>query len=536
MSATTEVLFCQDAAASAPPGNNKKKTLLLGKRSVVSQLDIAKTTGLAISSTVLSSLLESIPSAGGIASTFFVATETEGGEGAAGPQQLYCALLPDKVSRHNHPYSVHSITDHIVKVKPTNIIFAAHDMNRSLVDAVTAAAAKAFPLYSRKTKKMSSTNNNGGGKDQSSTCLQISFTDELGHLYQDYNAAHATALYEGVQLAGRFMDMPPAELTTTVFAQQVHDLFSNEKSVTIREIVGPELEEQGYGGLYHVGKAAMEPPRLVICEYQPPVTSTTTTRNTTTTTTVALVGKGIVYDTGGLALKSREGMCGMKHDMGGAAGLLGAFYTLVKRQVPNTDITLLLCLAENAIGPNAFRNDDILTLYSGKTIEINNSDAEGRIVLGDGVAHATKHIANLDLVVNMATLTGAQLITTGKKHAGILATSPALEQKAVTAGLASGDLVYPMLYCPELLVSEFDSKIADMKNSVKDRSNAQASCAGHFIEAQLDDHYTGEWLHIDMAGPGSKDDRGTGYGVALVTALLEGMTMPITAAATGTKE
>lgn len=214
-------------------------------------------------------------------------------------------------------------------------------------------------------------------------------------------------------------------------------------------------------------------------------------------------------------------MCGMKGDMGGSAGLLGAFFAAVRLQVPKK-ITLLLCLAENAIGPLAFRNDDILTMYSGKTVENNNADAEGRLVLGDGVAHATKHYAeDLDLVVDMATLTGAQLVTTGKKHASVLANTAELEQKALQAGLRSGDLCYPILYAPELLFSEFESKVADMKNSVKDRSNAQASCAGHFIEKHLAKDYEGGWVHIDMAGPSSRAERGTGYGVALILSLLE---------------
>jgi probable aminopeptidase NPEPL1 len=120
----------------------------------------------------------------------------------------------------------------------------------------------------------------------------------------------------------------------------------------------------------------------------------------------------------------------------------------------------------------------------------------------------------------MATLTGAQLIATGKIHAAILANTEELERKAVEAGLASGDLCYPLLYAPELLKSEFSSKVADMKNSVKDRSNAQCSCAGHFIESHIDPSYEGEWLHVDMAGPGTKGDRGTGYGVGLVMTLV----------------
>jgi len=287
------------------------------------------------------------------------------------------------------------------------------------------------------------------------------------------------------------------------------------------EIVGEELQSQGYGGLFGVGRAATSPPRLVIMEYNPPTTSATSSSSTIRPETIALVGKGIIYDTGGLSLKPKTGMCGMKHDMGGSAGMLGGFYAAAKMQIPHKRVVLLLCLAENAIGPTAFRNDDILTMYSGKTVEVNNCDAEGRLVLGDGVAHATKHIDNLDLVVDMATLTGAQLITTGKKHAGILANTLELEQRAVAAGMRSGDLVCPMLYAPELLMKEFDSKVADMKNSVKDRSNAQSSCAGHFIESHLDPSYKGGWLHVDMAGPASNEERGTGYGVGLVLSLLE---------------
>ena len=121
----------------------------------------------------------------------------------------------------------------------------------------------------------------------------------------------------------------------------------------------------------------------------------------------------------------------------------------------------------------------------------------------------------------MATLTGAQLVATGKKHAGILSNKEAVEKRAVSCGMHSGDLCYPLLYAPELLMDEFKSEVADMKNSVKDRSNAQTSCAGHFIESHLDESYEGGWLHVDMAGPGSNGERGTGYGVGLVLSLLE---------------
>jgi probable aminopeptidase NPEPL1 len=141
-------------------------------------------------------------------------------------------------------------------------------------------------------------------------------------------------------------------------------------------------------------------------------------------------------------------------------------------------------------------------------------------VLADGVAYACKHLSP-GLIVDMATLTGAQLVATGKRHAAIVANSAELESAAITAGLASGDLVHPLPYAPEFFRSEFASKVADMRNSVKDRSNAQSSCAANFVAEHLSADYDGGWLHVDMAGPAWIGDRGTGYGVALLLSLLQ---------------
>ena len=212
-------------------------------------------------------------------------------------------------------------------------------------------------------------------------------------------------------------------------------------------------------------------------------------------------------------------MVGMKSDMGGSAAMLSAYEAAVALGTTQR-LHLLLCLAENAIGPGAFRNDDVLKLFSGKTVEINNTDAEGRLVLGDGVAHASKVLSPTPtLIVDMATLTGAQLVTTGKKHAAVMSNQEDVEQRAVAAGKASGDLTFPILYCPEFYRAEFASKVADMKNSVKDRMNAQTSCAGTFVGEHLDEDYEGGWLHVDMAGPATAGERGTGYGVGLLLSL-----------------
>ena len=215
-----------------------------------------------------------------------------------------------------------------------------------------------------------------------------------------------------------------------------------------------------------------------------------------------------MYDTGGLSIKSKEGMPGMKADCGGAAALLGAFEAAVEIGVGDTALHLVLCLAENAIGPGALRNDDvspqrarnarhssarfsappsplivhalhdppastcgpapaqIIQCLSGLTCEINNSDAEGRLVLADGVAHATALPARLpgldgqpDVLIDMATLTGAQLVATGKRHAGIVSNEDELEGAAVKAGKLSGDTVHPLPFCPEFYSSEFTSQV-----------------------------------------------------------------------------
>ena len=193
-------------------------------------------------------------------------------------------------------------------------------------------------------------------------------------------------------------------------------------------------------------------------------------------------------------------MPGMKRDMGGAAAILSAFFASVRSDaVRNCPLHAVLCLAENAISPAALRPDDVIKLYSGKTVEINNTDAEGRLVLADGVASAAKNM-NPKIIIDMATLTGAQGIATGKHFAALYCSHEGLESLAVEAGQESGDLCHPLPYAPEFFYKEFKSSMADMKNSVADRSNAQTSCAGEFIRSHLGDFLEkgGSWLHIDM--------------------------------------
>ncbi|CAM9624009.1 unnamed protein product [Choristocarpus tenellus] len=272
--------------------------------------------------------------------------------------------------------------------------------------------------------------------------------------------SNLTVAAEGIQLASRLVDTPPNILHASAFVEEASSIASALQSygVEIKVIRGEELRERGFGGIFGVGKAAVEPPALVVLTYGRWLTGKS----------LCLVGKGIVYDTGGLSIKTKTGMPGMKRDMGGAAAVLAAFQSIVKARViaakateiaePDTagagPLHALLCIAENSVASNATRPDDIHTLYSGKAVEINNTDAEGRLVLGDGVAYASAHLSP-SVIIDMATLTGAQGIATGKRHGALYCNDEGLEELACRCGRWTGDLVHPLPYCPEFFRNEF---------------------------------------------------------------------------------
>ena len=211
----------------------------------------------------------------------------------------------------------------------------------------------------------------------------------------------------------------------------------------------------------------------------------------------------------------------MKGDMGGSAAVLGAFRVLAETRAVKRPLTLVMCLAENAIGARAYKPDDVIEMHSGLTVEINNTDAEGRLLLADGVSYAAR-VLGARTILDAATLTGAQLIATGVVHAAVFTNDARLERVAVEAGRQSGDLCHPLPFAPELYKHEFKSPIADMRNSVKNRGNAQSSCAAEFIHWHIEDT-DASWLHVDLAGPSMPEDRGTGFGVALLAEIVRGL-------------
>jgi len=290
---------------------------------------------------------------------------------AAGPTRLVAALLPERASRHNSParaWAIHRVLRTTGGKGRVDVVLCVDEPEHA--PAAVMAAARAFPRFS--TKKRASRE----------VHLSVVAPDEA------VAVAELQPAVDGVRDAAQLVDRPPNDLTTTAFVAEA-EAVAERTGASLTVIRGEDLVEAGLNGVWGVGKAAAEPPALVILDHGGESGGT------------CWVGKGIVYDTGGLSLKSKTGMPGMKSDMGGAAAVLSAFEAAVRLGVDGP-LTAVLCIAENAIGPGATRPDDILHMYSGRTVEVNNTDAEGRLVLADGVAWVARH-REPSLVVDMAT-------------------------------------------------------------------------------------------------------------------------------------
>ncbi|MBK9645955.1 MAG: leucyl aminopeptidase family protein [Deltaproteobacteria bacterium] len=408
-----------------------------------------------------------------------------------GARRIVLIVLPEPCSRYNSPsraWVIPTLLRNANLKGDAAIVLAVDESSHGL--AACLAAARAFSQYSVRSSPVES--------------RRVTLTALAPDGVVDHPSLGAGV--DGVRLAARLFDMPCAALHTDALVAEA-EAVAARTGATVRTVLrGEALRDEGLGGLWGVGKAATRGPALVLLE-KPGASADSPT--------LAWVGKGLVYDTGGLALKGKEAMPGMKGDMGGAAAVLGAFEAACRAGVPQR-VLALLCIAENAIGPDAVRPDDVLTMYSGKTVEVNNPDAEGRLVLSDGLAWLLKNHV-VDEVIDLATLTGAITGAVGKVHAGVYSNDEGLERALVHAGRAVGEPLHPLIYAPELWRKEFKSEIADMKNSVKDRNNASSAAAAQFILSHMPEHGCPAWAHLDIAGTAwDGEGRGTGFGVGVL--------------------
>jgi leucyl aminopeptidase len=253
------------------------------------------------------------------------------------------------------------------------------------------------------------------------------------------------------------------------------------------------LRKGKYGGILGVGQGSANPPRLVRIAYRHP----------RATRTLAFVGKGITFDSGGLSLKPSASMEWMKSDMSGAAAVIAAV-TAIARLKLRVNVTGWVPMAENMPSGSAIRPGDVLTMYGGKRVEVLNTDAEGRLILGDAIARACEE--GPDLVVDAATLTGAQLVALGSRTAGIMANDDDLRARVCTAAETAGEQVWPMPLPAELRKS-IDSEVADIVNT-GDRYGGML-VAGLFLKEFVADGIP--WAHMDIAGPAFNNDDPHGY-------------------------
>lgn len=320
----------------------------------------------------------------------------------------------------------------------------------------------------------------------------------------------ARTIAEATNFARDLVNEPPAVMTPTRLAGIAEEI-AKEQKLQCQIFDKEEMERKGMGGLLAVSLGSEEPPRFIHLAYEP---------RKKATRTVAIVGKGITFDTGGLCIKPRDSMRTMKMDMSGAANVLGVMRAITKLN-PAVRVHGLISATENMPGGKAYKPDDIIRALNGKTIEVIDTDAEGRIVLSDALSYAVE--LKVDEIVDLATLTGACIVALGNYTAGVMGNNEKLINKIIKAAKLAGEKVW-QLPMDEELRKDIESDVADVKN-VGSRWGG-AITAAMFLEKFVGDT---PWVHLDIAGPAFIERGGdwypkgsTGFGVrTIIRYLLE---------------
>ena len=299
-----------------------------------------------------------------------------------------------------------------------------------------------------------------------------------------------------------WINEPAGELYPVSLAAAAKKLADESPSLKLTVWDEKQIEKERLGALRGVSLGSDQPPRLIRLEYNPPGAKKT----------LFFVGKGITFDSGGLSLKTAAGMETMKTDMGGAAAVLNATAACAALGV-KTRIVALACCTENLPGPKAIKPGDVLRARNGVTMEVLNTDAEGRLVLSDGLSLAAEEKPNG--IVDVATLTGAQIVALGNRIAAVLGNNDALMQKVKDAAESAGELVWE-LPLPDIYRKHIDSDIADIKN-IGAAGQAGTIAGAMFLKEFVDGL---PWVHIDIAGPARAAEQegeivkgGTGFSV-----------------------
>ena len=305
--------------------------------------------------------------------------------------------------------------------------------------------------------------------------------------------ADAGIVADGVHFVRDLVNTPPRDLPPQELAA-IASSRARALGLTVKVWDDAQLRRHGFGGLTGVGQGSTRGPRLVRIGY----------RGRGAKSHVALVGKGITFDSGGLSLKPPKSMETMKCDMGGAAAVLGTMLSIAQLK-PSIEVTGWMCLAENLPSGSAQRPGDIITIYGGRRVEVLNTDAEGRLVLADGLVRAQED--GPQVVIDIATLTGAQTVALGSRTSGIMSNDDDLRSFVFDASQRAGEAMWPMPLPPHLR-SGLDSPVADIAN-IGGAGNGGMLVAGLFLQEFIRPGV--RWAHLDIAGPAFNEHEPHGY-------------------------
>jgi leucyl aminopeptidase len=293
----------------------------------------------------------------------------------------------------------------------------------------------------------------------------------------------ARTVGESVNFSRDLINRPPSDKRPVVLAAWAKKLAG--RGVSVKVMGKSQLERMGARALLGVNRGSAHPPVLVHLHYRSPKKARSS---------VCFVGKGVTFDSGGLSLKPADGMMTMKYDMAGAAIVLSLFKAVRVLQ-PSIDVHGVAAITENMPGPDAYKPGDVVRALNGKTIEILNTDAEGRVILADALSYAAR--LKCDAVIDVATLTGAASVALGKSYAALMSDHPDLEKALRAAAEAAGEKLWP-LPLEKSYVEHIQSKVADFKN-IGNPGEAGTIIGGLFLKQFVGN---GPWAHVDMAAVG----------------------------------
>jgi leucyl aminopeptidase len=363
------------------------------------------------------------------------------------------------------------------KLQETSVLLDSFQTENLDENDVAHALSEAFGLATYRFKGYKQISNEPEKK--------IEQINVLGGIDQESIEASLTVGYtygKATNSARELVNLPGNMLTATDLANYAKSL-GEKYDFEVEILEKEEMEKLGMGALLAVNQGSVEPPKMIVLKYQ---------GKETWEDVIALVGKGITFDTGGYSLKPKDGIVGMKMDMGGAAAVLGAMEVIGELK-PEQNVVMVIPSTDNMVSGDAFKPDDVITSMSGKTIEVLNTDAEGRLALADAVTYAKHHGANY--IVDVATLTGGVIVALGMDTTGALTNNEELFEQVLESAVEAGEQMWRLPIFEKDKERVRGSKIADLNNSPGRDGHAIMGAAfiGEFAEDT-------PWVHLDIAG------------------------------------